>query len=313
MPNPQWAAKPVEPSDERFWHATTWAGVTGLYNAPSIDPTRGNGANGLGFYVCPQRSDYQKVMAYRSFETQTTAQKQRGLFLLRILAKGFYEMTGSYADGLGVALGDEDFAASRWAPDVLGFTQYKRPDGTKVNYEGRTKLASMAPKVQSVLEPLPHAPSGAKKFTMPGATVTDAKPGKLVVKTKLTLGSDDLKASLTDVKGYKLKNERLDAARQVLWELARQNAPTLPVDGALNTTGIELLDRIIKFKGARKAYRYSLEEITFRAKAGPKLFIIDAFRFYYTAPDTDPLADEYDNERRIGLDELGREIAAFPK
>jgi hypothetical protein len=126
MPGPHWQvpAPTPEPRDEVLWHATTYENVVRIRDSDAIKPEYGTGANGVGFYLCPRLSDYQKAMALRVLNSKEVGNAtSRKLFLLKILVKGFYTMEPYVGDGLvgnSAQYESFDFVASRWNADVIG-------------------------------------------------------------------------------------------------------------------------------------------------------------------------------------------------
>jgi len=123
----------LKPQDEYFWHATTTTNARRIRNAVAIQPV-GTGGNGPGFYVAPRITDYIKIMAYR----QLKATDWDAMFIFKILARNFYDMTPFFADdGLAGNVGHEvgGFVGSRWAAEIVGDTNYKEPETrTPVHY-----------------------------------------------------------------------------------------------------------------------------------------------------------------------------------
>lgn len=87
----QWNKTDMKPGDEIFWHATTCANVKKIRDSvDGFKPEYGDGANGKGFYVCPRRTDYMKVMAFRNRKEGDP----KDMFILKVLVEGFYVKTG---------------------------------------------------------------------------------------------------------------------------------------------------------------------------------------------------------------------------
>lgn len=265
----QWQKTDLKPSDEIFWHATTFGNVKKIHgSADGIKPEYGGGANGVGFYVCPRRTDYMKVMAFRN----RTEGDPKEMFILKILVEGFYEMKPYFSDGLAGIIGDDvcDFVGSRWDQTVVGPSEISKPEGGGTTGKGRYDAYK-----GEVLE-------------TPGYDKTKEKP-------EYVGGSK--------VKGWKAKGERRKSAQEALWEAARANkAPK-------ESTGSKKMDLLIGSHGPRKAFLYSLEELTFKKQAGPKISVVGARKFYSASPD-DQLANWFDNDTKVELEEVEKILAS---
>ena len=124
---------PVGPFDEHFWHATSLANARAIRNAPLIDPSRGKGANGPGFYVCTRISDYQKAMVLRNDDSDHAY-----LYLLYVRVTNFWRLNPYFSEGFA---GDgsegerSDVIAAMWGPDNTGSCGNKHPNGNYACYE----------------------------------------------------------------------------------------------------------------------------------------------------------------------------------
>jgi hypothetical protein len=265
--NKGWTKLELKPSDEIFWHATTFGNVKKIRESPDgIKPEYGGGANGPGFYVCPRRTDYMKVMAFRNRKEGDPKE----MFILKILVQGFYDMTPYFSNGLAGSITDVcDFVGSRWDPSIVGPSEISKPEGGGTTGKG--------------------AYDAYKGVNL-------ATPGWDKTKQKQEY------AGGKDVKGWKARGKRRDDALSALWNAAKANkAP----DG---TTGSKKMDLLIQSNGARKAFLYSLEELTFKKHTGPKISVVGARRFYAEAPGQG-LTHWFDDDAKVELEEVERLLA----
>jgi hypothetical protein len=262
----QWHKTDLKPNDEIFWHATTFVNVKKIHgSAEGIKPEYGGGANGAGFYVCPRRTDYGKVMAFRNRKEGDPKE----LFILKILVEGFYEMTPYFSDGLaGTILDVVDFIGSRWDAAIIGPSEISKPDDGGSTGKGRYDAYK------------------GKAFETPGY---DPTKGKLEY-----IGG-------SKVKGWKARGERRKRAQDALWQAAKANQA--PVGG----TGSKKMDLLIQYLGPRKAFLYSLEELTFKQQTGPKISVVGARKFYSESPN-DQLANWFDNDTKLELEQVEKII-----
>lgn len=267
--NTAWKKADLKPSDEIFWHATTFGNVKRIRDsAEGIKPEYGTGANGQGFYVCPRRTDYMKVMAFRNRKDADPKE----MFILKVLVEGFYEMNPYFADGLaGIISADIcDFVGSRWDPAIIGPSEISKPDGGGTTGKGRY-----------------DAYKGVALET----------PGYDQIKNKAEYVGG------TKVKGWRAKSERRKSALAALWEAAKSN------NAPQESTGSKKMDLLINSLGSRKAFLYSLEELTFKKQTGPRISVVGARKFYSNSPD-DQLTNWFDNDTKIELEQVEKILAA---
>ena len=264
----QWQKTDLKPSDEIFWHSTTFGNVKKIHDsAEGIKPEYGGGANGAGFYVCPRRTDYMKVMAFRNRKDGDPKE----MFVLKILVEGFYEMKPYFSDGLaGMINADScDFVASRWDATVVGPSEISKPEGGgtagKGQYDAYKGVALETPGYDRVKKK-PEYVGGSK------------------------------------VKGWKARGERRANALGALWDAAKANkAPQ-------QSTGSKKMDLLIQSLGPRRAFLYSLEELTFKKQTGPSISVVGARKFYSESPN-DQLANWFDNDAKIELEQVEKILA----
>ena len=238
-----------KPTDEYFWHATSKTNVRKIYESGEIKPEYGSGGNGPGFYVAPFVTDYIKVMAYRNLKPEDMG----WMFLLKILARDFYSMTGYFSDdGLAGTVGHEvgDFVAARWSVEISGDTGYKNPSGVMVRY--------------------------------------DQHQGKPLD----TIGLRDGKKDFEQGKNWREKAASRKDALDTLWICAQKNK----ID-----TKNEELTRLMEMHGPRPAFLKTIEEVTFKKSAGPKLHVVGGRYYDVNKVPNDGL---YANEREIALSHL---------
>jgi hypothetical protein len=265
----QWQKTDMKPSDEIFWHSTTFGNVKKIHDSPNgIKPEFGGGANGEGFYVCPRRTDYMKVMAFRNRKEGDPKE----MFILKILVEGFYEMNPYFVDGLAgtISASQCDFVGSRWDPAVIGPSEISKPEGGGTSGKGRY-----------------DAYQGTTFATHGYDQANDKKEYR----------------GGTKVKGWKAKDNRRMSAQESLWNAAKANKA--PEEG----TGSKKMDLLIQSLGPRKAFLYSLEELTFKKQTGPMISVVGARKFYSDSPD-DQLANWFDNDTKVELEEVEKLIAA---
>ncbi len=196
----QWHKTDLKPKDEIFWHATTIVNAHRLYGpAAGIQPELGGGMNGDGFYVCPRRTDYGKVMAFRNRKEGDPKE----LFILKILVEGFYGMQPYFSDGLAGTISADvcDFVGSRWDSTVIGPSENSKPDDGGSTGKGRY-----------------DAYKGAALST-PGYNQAKAK---LEYRGKVVKGAPPLKGAQAR-EAREAKDERRKKAVNALWEAAKAN------------------------------------------------------------------------------------------
>jgi hypothetical protein len=277
----QWHATDLKPKDEIFWHATTFANVKKIHgSAEGIKPEFGGGQNGKGFYVCPRCTDYGKVMAYRNRQEGDPKE----LFILKILVEGFYDMKPLLSDGFAGFIDADvcDFVGSRWDPKVIGPSENSKPEGGGTTGKGRYDAYQ------------------GEVFKTPGYDLTKGKLVKDKDGKEVTEGKQDYVGG-KKVKGFKARGDRRKRAQDALWEAAKANQA--PVGG----TGSKKMDLLIQSLGPRKAFLYSLEELTFKKQTGPKISVVGARKFYAASPD-DQLVNWFDNDTEIELEEVEKII-----
>jgi hypothetical protein len=100
------------PDGAFFWHATTIGGARRMLNSKVLKPL-GDGAVGPGFYVTTNKSDYQKAMALRARDADSTFP----LILFYVYVPGFYSASAKLLDSWSPASADTDFVAVQFAAD----------------------------------------------------------------------------------------------------------------------------------------------------------------------------------------------------
>jgi hypothetical protein len=279
--NKGWNKALMTPKDELFWHATTSVNVKRIFgSAEGVKPEMGTGANGPGFYVTPRCTDYGKVMAFRNQKDGDPKE----LFILKILVEGFYGMKPFFSEGLAGALGADvcDFVGSRWDPTVIGPSGNKKPDGTQGQY---------------------NAYQGVPLST-PGYNQAKAK---LEYRGKVVKGAPPLKGAQAK-EAREARDARRKRAVDALWDAAKTDKT--PEEG----TGSKKMDLLIQSLGPRKAFLYSLEELTFKKQTGPGISVVGARKFYAASPD-DQLVNWFDNDTEVELDEVEKilELGEYAK
>jgi hypothetical protein len=128
---------------------------------------------------------------------------------------------------------------------------------------------------------------------------------KLEYRGKVVKGAPPLKGAQAR-EAREAKDERRKKAVNALWEAAKANQ--VPAGG----TGSKKMDLLIQSHGPRKAFLYSLEELTFKKQTGSKISVVGARRFYAESPD-DQLTNWFDNDTKLELEEVEKILGVDSK
>lgn len=256
-----WAPEQVPGvDDELFWHATTFESVIALYNAEKIDVKRGDGWMGPGFYVTTAKSDYQKMMAFRNLQGNFKDETDRAnyghpMYLLCILAEGFWKMKAEILDGYGKPQGaDTDFIGIRWSGDYGSEERTIKKPADGKSYSERTYARMGAYQDEPMFQ------LGVKPENSAAYKADSWHASKYAI---------DFAEGIPDDQAKQARGNVLDR----LWRFAQQNDRS-------GGTGSQKLDLLVQTIGPRKAFKATLKELAFiNTRLADKIHVVGAQAF----------------------------------